>query len=108
VSRKGLYNRRCRSLTVAVLWRTRNRDFKRAEWSRYFGDQKSHAIRNTGGAGHSYLNSLGKSGLADFLARISEKINASDSRQTIATKAKLIGYSSLPLYDGHAVPSIPI
>ena len=43
----------------------------------------------------SYVNSLGKSGLADFLARIREKINASDSRQTIAIRPKLIGYSSL-------------
>jgi hypothetical protein len=46
---------------------------------------------------NSYLNSLGKSGLADFLERTSEKIKASDSRQTIAIKAKLIEYSSLPL-----------
>jgi hypothetical protein len=45
---------------------------------------------------NSYLNSLGKFGLADFLARMREKINASDSRPTIAIKAKLIGYSSLP------------
>ena len=45
---------------------------------------------------NSYLKSLGKSGLADFLARMREKINASDSRPTIAIKAKLIGYSSLP------------
>ena len=44
---------------------------------------------------NSYLNSLGKSGLAALLARIREKINPSDSTQTIAITVKLIGYSSL-------------
>ena len=43
----------------------------------------------------SYLKSFGKSGLAAFLARIREKINPSDSTQTITIKVKLIGYSSL-------------
>ena len=48
--------------------------------------------------------------MADFLERTSEKINASDSRQTIAIKAKLIEYSSLPLMTeilGGLFPSKP-
>lgn len=70
----------------------------------------SHRDWKCHGDGNSYLNSLGKSGLADFLARIREKINPSDNRQTIAIKAKLIGYSSLPFVTdilGHLFPSKP-
>jgi hypothetical protein len=45
---------------------------------------------------NNYSNSFGISGFPAFLARRREKINPSNSRQTIAVKTKLIGYSSLP------------
>jgi hypothetical protein len=47
--------------------------------------------------GDDYSNSFGISGLAAFLARMREKMNPSNSRQPMAVRRKLIGYSSLPL-----------